>query len=192
MANYTESDRLAGLKVAILITDGFEQVEMTEPRKKLNNNGADTKIVSPKTGTRVRAWNFTNWGEDFHVDVGLHHADPDKFDALLLPGGVINPDTLRMDARAVDFVRAFFDAGKPVAVICHGPWTIIEADRARGRRMTSWPSLRTDLRNAGAEWVDVPVVVDGDQLVCSRQPDDIPEFNKAMVDVFAQRVPTHH
>ena len=104
----------------------------------------------------------------------------------------MNPDTLRTDLRAVEFVRAFFDARKPVAVICHGPWTIIEADRARGRRMTSWPSLRTDLRNAGAEWVDEPVVVDGDQLVSSRQPDDIPQFNMAMVGVFAQRVPTHH
>ena len=191
MANYTESDRLAGLKVAILITDGFEQVEMTEPRKKLDVNGAETKIVSAKT-PRVRAWDFTNWGKAFHVDLGLHHADPDKFDALHLPGGVMNPDTLRTDLRAGEFVRAFFDVGKPVAVICHGPWTIIEADRARGRRMTSWPSLRTDLRNAGAEWVNEPVVVDGDQLVSSRQPDDIPQFNKAMVDIFAQRVAVHH
>lgn len=191
MATDNESDRLAGLKVAILVTDGFEQVEMTEPRAKLDANGVETKIVSPRA-PRVRAWDFTNWGNEFQVDVGLDRADPDQFDALHLPGGVLNPDTLRTDLRAVEFVRAFFDAGKPVAVICHGPWTIIEADRARGRRMTSWPSLRTDLRNAGAEWIDEPVVVDGGQLVCSRQPEDIPDFNKAMIDVFAHRTPAHH
>ena len=184
MANYTESDRLAGLKVAILITDGFEQVEMTEPRKALDANGAITRIVSPKP-TRVRGWDFTNWGKEFHVDVALHHAEPGKFDALHLPGGVLNPDSLRMDPQAVDFVRAFFDAGKPVAVICHGPWTIIEADRARGRRMTSWPSLRTDLGNAGAEWVDEEVVCDRG-LVTSRKPSDLGAFCKKAIEEFAE------
>lgn len=185
-----DDEPLLGRKIAILVADGFEQVEMTEPRKALDAAGATTRIVSPQP-KRVRGWVFTDWGNHYPVDVPLEHAHVSKFDALHLPGGVLNPDTLRMDPLAVDFVRAFFDAGKPVAVICHGPWTIIEADRARGRRMTSWPSLRTDLRNAGAEWVDEPVVIDADQLVCSRQPDDIPQFNTAMIDVFAQRVPTH-
>ena len=188
---HTESDALLGLRVAILVTDGFEEVEMTEPRKALNANGATTRIVSPKT-SRVRAWNLTRWGDEYHVDVGLHHAEASRFDALHLPGGVMNPDELRMDARAVDFVKSFFDTNKPVAVICHGPWTIIETGVVRGRQMTSWPSLRTDLRNAGATWVDEPVVVDRDQLLSSRQPDDIPAFNRAMIKLFSKHVPVTH
>jgi protease I len=182
---------LLGLKVAILITDGFEQVEMTEPRKALDDAGATTRIVSPKH-KRVRGWMFTDWGNEYPVDVPLEHAHEPKFDALHLPGGVMNPDTLRTDAQAVAFVKAFFDAGKPVSVICHGPWTVIEAGAARGRRIASWPSLKTDLRNAGAEWVDEAVVVDQEQLVSSRKPDDIPAFNNAMIELFAQRVPAHH
>lgn len=177
------SDALNGLKVAILITDGFEQVEMTEPRKALDQAGAQTRIVSPKDGA-VKAWNFTQWGDQFPVDVPLNKARPDEYDALLLPGGVINPDTLRTMPEAVAFAKGFFDAGKPVASICHGPWTIIEAGAARGRRLTSWPSLRTDLRNAGADWVDEQVVVDGN-LVTSRKPDDIPAFNRAVITLFA-------
>jgi protease I len=173
---------LLGLKVAILIENGFEQVEMAEPRKALDEAGATTSIVSPRN-QRVRGWNFSDWGEEFPVDVQLDHAEPRDFDALLLPGGVMNPDTLRMQPPAVNFVRAFFDASKPVAVICHGPWTIIEAGAARGRRIASWPSLKTDLRNAGAEWVDQEVVVDGN-LVSSRKPDDIPAFNRAMLEMF--------
>ena len=180
MANET----LNGLKIAILVTDGFEQVEMTEPRKALDEAGAETRLVSPKDG-QVKAWNFTEWGDTFPVDVSLDGARPEDFDALLLPGGVINPDTLRAIPEAVAFAKAFFDAGKPVASICHGPWTIIEAGAARGRRMTSWPSLRTDLENAGAEWVDQQVVVD-QGLVTSRKPDDIPAFNAAMIDLFAR------
>lgn len=176
-------DTLNGLKVAILVTDGFEQVEMTEPRKALDDAGADTRLVSPKDG-EVKAWNFTNWGDTFPVDTPLNGARPDDFDALLLPGGVINPDMLRTLPAAVAFARAFFDAGKPVASICHGPWTIIEAGAARGRRLTSWPSLRTDLENAGAEWVDEQVVVD-QGLVTSRNPGDIPSFNPAVIDLFA-------
>jgi protease I len=175
---------LNGLKVAILIENGFEQVEMTEPRKALDEAGAQTSIVSPRS-QRVRAWNFTDWGEEFPVEVNLEGAQARDFGALLLPGGVMNPDTLRMQPRAVDFVRAFFESGKPVAVICHGPWTVIEAGAARGRRIASWPSLKTDLRNAGAEWVDQEVVIDGD-LVSSRKPDDIPAFNAAMLDVFSR------
>jgi len=177
------SDTLHGLKVAILITDGFEQVEMTEPRKALDQAGAETQILSPKDGT-VKAWNLTEWGDQFPVDVPLNSARPDAYDALLLPGGVINPDTLRTIPEAVAFAKSFFDGGKPVASICHGPWTIIEAGAARGRRLTSWPSLRTDLSNAGADWVDEQVVVDGN-LVTSRKPDDIPAFNQAVITLFA-------
>ncbi|SFB63691.1 protease I [Rhizobium sp. NFR07] len=177
------SQTLNGVTVAILVTDGFEQVEMTEPRKALDEAGAETRLVSPKDG-QVKAWDFTDWGETFPVDVLLESARPEAFDALLLPGGVINPDNLRTLPEAVAFVRAFFDAGKPVASICHGPWTIIEAGAARGRRLTSWPSLRTDLRNAGAEWVDQEVVVD-QGLVTSRKPDDIPAFNREVINLFA-------
>src|SRR6266480_4537882 len=142
-------ETLQGLKIAILVTDGFEEVELTEPRKALEQAGADTRVVSPQ-GDEVRGWNFTDWGQTLPVDLKLDEARPQDFDALLLPGGVINPDKLRMIPAAVQFVKAFFDAGKPVASICHGPWTIIETGYVRGRNMTSWPSLRTDLRNAGA------------------------------------------
>jgi len=175
---------LKGLKVAILVEDGFEQVELVEPRKALNQAGAATRIVSPK-GEHVRGWNFRDWGDKFYVDVDLEQARVQEFDALLLPGGVMNPDKLRMQPKAVDFVKAFFDAGKPVAVICHGPWTVIEAGAAHGRRIASWPSLKTDLRNAGAEWVDQEVVVDSN-LVSSRKPDDIPAFNREMIDLFSR------
>ena len=175
-------DTLKGLKVAILVADGFEQVELTEPRRALDDAGADTQIVSPKDG-QVRAWKFTDWGIELPVDVKLDQANPEAFDALLLPGGVINPDALRVLPKAVGFAKAFFDAGKPVASICHGPWTVIEAGAARGRRLTSWPSLKTDLKNAGAEWVDQEVVVDRG-LVTSRSPDDIPAFNREMIKLF--------
>ena len=175
-------DDLEGLQVAILIDNGFEQVEMTEPRKALETAGATTKIVSPQTD-RVRAWKSKEWGEDYAVEEPLEHAQPSRFDALLLPGGVMNPDHLRMNARAVEFVRAFFDANKPVAAICHGPWTIIEAGAARPPKITSWPSLKTDLRNAGADWEDSEVVVDGN-LVSSRKPDDLPAFNREMTKLF--------
>ena len=178
------SDTLKGKKIAILVTDGFEQVELVEPRKALDQAGAETRIVSPKN-ERVRGWKFTNWGDELPVDVPLTQANPDSFDALLLPGGVISPDRLRIDPKAVAFVKAFFDAGKPVAAICHGPWTVLEAGAARGRRITSWPSLKTDLRNAGAEWVDEEVVTDGN-LVSSRKPDDIPAFNRGMISLFNQ------
>lgn len=174
------SDSLNGLKVAFLITDGFEQVEMTEPRKALDDARADTKIVLPKE-ERVKAWKFTQWGEEFPVDVSLSGAR--NFDALVLPGGVMNPDPLRMLPEAVAFTKTFFDSRKPVASICHGPWTVIEAGEARGRRMTSWPSRNTDLKNTGAEWVDQEVVVDHG-LVTSRKPDDIPAFNAVVIKLF--------
>ena len=174
---------LNGVKVAILVTDGFEQVEMTEPRRALDQAGAQTRLVSPKTG-RVKAWKFTEWGDDFPVDVPLAQARAEDFDAILLPGGVINPDKLRMDENAVLFAQAFLDAGKPVASICHGPWTLIETSKVRGRRLASWPSLQTDLENAGAQWVDQEAVVDGN-LVTSRKPDDIPAFNPEVIKLFA-------
>jgi protease I len=180
MANET----LKGLKVAILVTDGFEQVEMVEPRKALDEAGAETRIVSPKSDT-VRSWNSKDWGSEFPVDKAIDQANSQDFDALLLPGGVMNPDKLRMQPKCVEWVKAFFDAGKPVAVICHGPWTIIEAGVARGRRIASWPSLKTDLKNAGAEWVDREAVVDGN-LVSSRSPHDIPAFNREMIALFSQ------
>lgn len=178
------NENLKGVRVAILVEDGFEQVELTEPRKALEQAGAETQIVSPKSQT-VRGWNFTDWGDEFPVDVALDRTKPEDFDALHLPGGVMNPDALRMQPKAVEFVKAFFDAGKPVAVICHGPWTVIEAGAARGRRIASWPSLKTDLRNAGAEWMDQEVVVDNN-LVSSRKPDDIPAFNREMLKLFSR------
>src|SRR5262249_8852852 len=165
-------DDLKGLKIAILVENGFEQVELEEPRKALDAAGAKTSVVSPQKA-RVRAWNFTEWGKEIAVDMALDSAQPQDFDALLVPGGVMNPDALRMQPKAVAFVRAFFDSEKPVAVICHGPWTVIEAGAARGRRIASWPSIKTDLRNAGAEWVGQEAVVDGNPG-SSRKPDDIP------------------
>lgn len=175
---------LDGMKVAMLVTDGFERVELTEPRKALDQAGAKTILVSPKEG-EVKAWEFTDWGGVYPVDQPLATADAKDFDALVLPGGVINPDKLRMDKDAIAFVRSFFDQGKPVAAICHGPWSVIEAGCAKGRRMASWPSLKTDVTNAGAEWVDESVVVDGN-LVSSRKPDDLPNFNREAIKLFGQ------
>jgi protease I len=178
------TQQLSGKRVAILVTDGFEEVELLKPREALEQAGAKTQIVSPRDG-KVKSWRFTEWGTDLQVDVPLNQAKNEQFDALLLPGGVINPDKLRMEPQAVAFVKSFFDAGKPVAAICHGPWTIIEAGHARGRRIASWPSLKTDIKNAGAEWVDQEVVRDGN-LVSSRKPDDIPAFNRAIIELFSQ------
>ncbi|MGH8317383.1 MAG: type 1 glutamine amidotransferase domain-containing protein [Steroidobacteraceae bacterium] len=168
--------------VAILVAEGFEQVELTGPRKALDQAGAQTLIVSP-AGKEVQGWKHFEKADKFKVDVALESADAEDFDALLLPGGVANPDQLRANPRAVAFVRAFFDSGKPVAAICHGPWTLIDAGVVEGRRITSWPSLRADLSNAGAEWVDEEVVVDGG-LVSSRKPQDIPAFNREMIALF--------
>lgn len=174
---------LKGKKVALLVTDGFEQVELTEPRKALEQAGAMAQIVSPKDDA-VRGWDFTNWGETFPVDVPLTMTDATEYDALVLPGGQINPDTLRMNRHAVQFVRDFLAADKPVAAICHGPWLLVEADGLQGRRATSYPSIQTDLKNAGAQWVDEPAVVDGN-LLTSRSPDDLPQFNEAMIQLIA-------
>ncbi|HEX3558350.1 MAG TPA: type 1 glutamine amidotransferase domain-containing protein [Pyrinomonadaceae bacterium] len=176
--------KLEGKKVAILVADGFEQVELTGPRQALDDAGAQTQIVSPVKG-EVEGWKHYDKGDKFKVDVPLAEADPTNFDALLLPGGVANPDQLRAKPEAVAFVKAFFDAGKPVAAICHGPWTLIEAGAVKGRTLTSWPSIKTDLINAGAQWVDREVVTDSG-LVTSRKPDDIPAFNEKMIEEFAE------
>lgn len=177
---------LQGRKVAILATDGFEQVELLEPRKALDEAGAKTQVISPKDG-KIKGWNMKEWGNEVPVDIPLKSANPDEFDALLLPGGVMNPDHLRMDPQAVTFVKHFVEEGKPIAAICHGPWTLVEADAVRGKTITSWPSLKTDLRNAGANWVDKEVVRDG-EFVTSRKPDDIPVFNREMIQLFAEGV----
>jgi len=175
---------LNNLKVAILVAEGFEQQELTEPQKALEQAGAETLIVSPADG-EVQGWNHFDKAEKFPVDVPLAEAKADDFDALLLPGGVANPDQLRMQPAAIGFIKDFFTAGKPVAVICHGPWTLIEAGVVKGRKITSWPTLKTDLINAGAEWVDEEVVVDNG-LVSSRKPEDIPAFNRKMIEEFAE------
>ncbi len=174
--------KLDGYKVAILVADGFELAEMIEPRKALEEAGAKTSIVSPVKG-KVQAWKHFDKADTFEVNVPLDEADSSRFDALLLPGGVANPDQLRMMPKAVGFVRAFVDGGKPVAVNCHGPWALVEAGAVRGRTMTSWPSLKTDLENAGAKWVDEEVVVD-QNLVSSRKPGDLPAFNRKMLELF--------
>jgi protease I len=177
-------EKLQGKKVAILVADGFEQIELTEPKKALEAAGAKTQIVSPAS-REVQGWKHDEKADKFPVDVPLDKARADDYDALLLPGGVKNPDQLRTQRKAIDFVKGFFAAGKPIAAICHGPWTLIEADAVRGKKMTSWPSLKTDLTNAGAKWVDQEVVTDSG-LVTSRKPDDIPAFNKKMVEEFAE------
>jgi protease I len=175
---------LQGKKVAILATDGFEQSELLEPRKALDEAGATTQVVSP-AGKKIKGWDQKDWGKEVSVDVPLDSAHAEEFDALLLPGGVMNPDQLRMNPTAVQFVKQFTDAGKPVAAICHGPWTLVEAGAVRGRTMTSWPSLKTDLKNAGASWVDKEVVND-QGVVTSRRPDDIPAFNREMIRLFSE------
>ena len=175
---------LSGKKVAILVDNGFEQVELTEPRKALDQAGATTHIVSPQQG-KVKGWQHTKWGDELPVDVQLDSARADEYDALLLPGGVMNPDHLRGNDKAVEFVKQFVDSGKPIAAICHGPWTLIEAGAVQDRKMTSWPTLQTDLKNAGANWVDQEVVVDNG-LVTSRKPDDIPAFNAKMIEEFGE------
>jgi protease I len=175
---------LQGKKVAVLATDGFEQVELEKPVEALRQAGAEVEVVAPHGG-RIQGFNHHDKGGTVPVDRELAQADPSAYDAIMLPGGVINPDQLRLEPRAIEFVRSFVDASKPIAAICHGPWTLIDAEGVEGRRMTSWPSLQADLRNAGAEWVDEPVVVD-QGLVTSRKPDDLPVFCTRMVEAFAE------
>jgi len=175
---------LNNIRVAALVDNGFEQSELLEPRKALEAAGARVDIVSPQQG-KVKGWQHTDWGQEVAVDVALDSASADQYDALLLPGGVMNPDKLRANVKAVQFVKQFVDSGRPIAAICHGPWTLIEAGAVKGRKLTSWPSLQTDLKNAGANWVDQEVVTDNG-LVTSRKPDDIPAFNRKMIEEFAE------
>jgi protease I len=177
---------LHGKHVAILATDGFEQPELLDPKRALEDAGIKVDVVSLKSGS-IRAWNATDWGQKVHVDRELKDAKADDYDALVLPGGVMNPDKLRREPGVQKFVRGFFDSGKPIAAICHGPWTLIDAGVVRGRRMTSYPSIQTDLKNAGAEWVDEEVVVDNG-LVTSRMPDDLPAFNSKLLEEIGEGV----
>jgi protease I len=178
------SKALQGKTVAILATDGFEQAELFEPRKNLEQAGAKVDVISIKTG-KIKGWNHTEWGDKIKVDHLVKDAKVKDYDALVLPGGVMNPDFLRVDKDAVNFVREFMQSGKPVAAICHGPWTLIEADEVRGKTITSWPSLQTDQRNAGANWVDFEVVRH-QNLITSRKPDDIPAFSKCLIEVMGE------
>lgn len=177
------AENLSGKKIAILATDGVEQIELTGPRDALESAGAKTELISPKPD-RIKAWKLKEWGDNLKVAKTVDQARPQDYDALLLPGGVMNPDHLRMNAGAVDFVRQFVSTGKTVAAICHGPWTLIEAGAVAGKTMTSWPSLKTDLENAGANWVDREVVTDG-QFITSRKPDDIPAFCRTLIEAIS-------
>lgn len=178
------ANELRNKRVAALVDHGFEQSELVEPKKALEQAGAKVDIVSPQKG-KVKGWQHTQWGDELNVDRQLDEARASDYDALLLPGGVMNPDKLRWNQKAVQFVKAFVDSDKPIAAICHGPWTLIEAGAVRGKTITSWPSLQTDLRNAGANWVDQECVNDRG-LVTSRKPDDIPAFNRKMIEEFAE------
>ena len=179
-----DQQRLQGKRIAILATEGFEQSELEKPREALDQAGAHTEVISPKEG-QIRGWSGDDFGDSVDVDRKLADAKPEDYDGLLLPGGVMNPDKLRLEPKAVEFVRSFMKAGKPVAAICHGPQLLIEADSVRGRKLTSYPSVKKDLINAGANWVDEEVVVDNG-LVTSRKPDDIPAFNRKMIEEFAE------
>jgi deglycase len=173
------NEDVRGKKIAILATDGFEQVELTEPKKILEEAGATADVISVKEG-QIKGWRFKEWDDTVNVDKTLDQAKPADYDALVLPGGVINPDKLRMEPRAVAFVREFAASGKPIAAICHGPWMLIEAGLVRGKKITSWPSLKMDITNAGGNWVDEQVVTDG-QITTSRKPDDIPAFAERII-----------
>src|ERR1700723_2499231 len=177
-------NNLQGKTIAILATDGFEQSELTKPKKALEEAGPPTQVGAP-AGGKIKGWDKKDWGEAVAVDITLDSADPASYDALLLPGGVMNPDQLRMNPSAVRFVKHFFEHAKPVAAICHGPWMLVEAGAVQGRTVTSWPSLKTDIRNAGGTWVDEEVVL-SNGVVTSRKPDDIPAFNRQMIDLFSK------
>jgi protease I len=179
-----QTSRLSGRSIAILATDGFEQSELTEPKRLLEEAGAEVSVIAPGGASTIKGWDKKDWGKSVDVDVALADADEADYDALVLPGGVMNPDKLRLESAAVKLIKAFGESGKPIAAICHGPWTLIDAALVEGRTMTSWPSLRTDLENAGATWEDREVVHDG-QLITSRKPDDIPAFAQKLIDQLA-------
>lgn len=181
-----QTQKLSGKCVALLAVDGFEESEFTKPKKALEEAGAKVDVISLKPGS-IKSWTAKNWGQDFEVNRTLDEVKPGEYDSLLLPGGVINADKLRTDPKAVEFVAEFARTGKPIAAICHAPWILIEVGTVAGRRMTSWPSLKTDLENAGAEWSDEKVVVDNG-IVTSRKPDDIPDFNAKMIEEFCEGV----
>lgn len=178
--------KLNGKRVAILVAQGFEESELLEPKKALEAAGAETAVISPVKG-KVRGWKDKDWGQEVKVDLPLEEAKARHFDALLLPGGVMNPDKLRLEQKAIDFIRDMGVAGKPIAAICHGPWTLIDAGLTRGRRMTSYPSIKIDLINAGALWLDEEVVTDNG-MVTSRKPSDSPAFNNKMIEEFAEGI----
>jgi protease I len=178
------ANELNGFKVAILVTNGFEQSEMEKPKKALEDAGATTHLVSLSNGS-VKGWKDKNWGDEFKVDVTLDKAKAADYQGLMLPGGVMNPDQLRIHPEAINFIAEFIKNSKPVAAICHGPWTLINANGVKGKTLTSWPSIKVDLTNAGANWVDREVVRD-DKLVTSRKPDDLPAFNAEMIKLFSE------
>lgn len=178
------ADTLRGRRIAILATDGFEQAELMEPRKALDEAGATTEVVSLKSD-EIKGWKLKDWGDKVKVDRTVDNAKPEDYDALVFPGGVMNPDHLRMEPKAVNYVKEFVATGRPVAAICHGLWMLVEAGVVKGKTFTSWPSLKTDLKNAGANWVDKEVVTDG-QFISSRKPDDIPAFNRTLIDMLAK------
>jgi protease I len=182
------SGKLQGKKIAIVATDGFEQVELTEPKKALEAAGATVEVISPKSG-QIKGWNHTEWGDNTKVDKTFDEAKPAEYDGLVLPGGQINPDKLRIEPKAVAFVNDFFNSGKPIGAICHGPWLLVEAGVLKKKTLTSWPSVRTDIRNAGGHWVDEEVVTDGN-LTTSRKPDDLPAFNERLIREFSQGKPS--
>jgi protease I len=175
---------LKGRRIAVLATDGFEQSELTEPKRLLEQAGAETDVIAPGGASQIRGWNKKDWGESVKVDVALEDAQAEGYDALVLPGGVMNPDRLRLEPAAIALIKAFCDAGKPIAAICHGPWTLIDAGLVKGRMITSWPSLRKDLENAGAHWQNSEVVRDR-RLITSRKPGDIPAFAEAIIDLLS-------
>jgi protease I len=179
----TQPKKINGKKVAILATDGFEQVELTDPKTSLEQAGATVDVISIKSG-KIKGWDHTDWGKFVKVDHLVNEVKPSDYDALVLPGGQINPDNLRIDKSAVGFIKQFVESGKPVAAICHGPWGLVEADVVRGRTLTSWPSIHTDLKNAGANWVDREVVQDGN-IITSRKPEDIPAFSNKLIETLA-------
>jgi protease I len=186
MEHFMSQLKLAGRRIAILATDGFEQSELVEPKKLLEEAGAKTEVIAPAGVSSIKGWSGKDWGESVSVDTALKDADPKKYDALVLPGGVMNPDKLRLEPDAIAFIKKFGDSDKPIAAICHGPWTLIDAELVEGKKLTSWPSLKNDLQNAGAHWEDKEVVIDGN-LITSRKPPDIPAFAQALVTALSSK-----